>query len=178
MSETTCTLASGKFNKKGSCGKRAIVNDIDIRDKGADGVGEIWVKGNNVFSGYLNHQNQDDFDQNGWFNTGDRGVMDEDGFLFLKGRSKNFLKASDGRFYNIEAISEKVLENTFLIQQVVTHILNTRTPIALITLGEEALDYDSALKDSQLLQKIFIECQTVSEALKRLNFTQFQKSLY
>ena len=175
MSETTCTLTFDRFGKKGSCGKRAACNEIEIREKDKSGIGDIWVRGNNVFDGYLNFGKQNNFDKDGWFKTGDRGIFDEDGYLFLKGRSKNFLKAADGRFYNIEFIAEKVLDKSNHIQQVVAHILNSPTPIGLITLGEEADGYFEDITNLQLLEDLYKECFFIIEELEREKFYPIPK---
>ncbi len=175
MSETTCTLTFDRVGKRGSCGKRAACNEIDIREKDESGVGDVWVRGKNVFDGYLNFGKQDNFDEDGWFKTGDRGVFDEDGYLFLKGRSKNFLKAADGRFYNIEEVAEKVLDKSNNIQQVVVHILNSPNPVGLVTLGEEALGYTEDVENSDLLKRIYNECSSVIEELKKQKFYPIPK---
>ena len=135
MSETTATCSMGRKGKKGASGIVSVVNTVEIRNKNDGGVGEIWVKGENIFKGYLNIETQDDFDNKGFFKTGDLGYLDEDGYLFVKGRIKNFHKGSDGRFYNIEAIADHILDKSFLIQQVAIHILDSPYPIAIITLG-------------------------------------------
>ena len=61
--------------------------------------GEILTKGPNVLLGY--YKNEEDtgqtIDKDGWFHTGDLGLMDEDGNVFIKGRSKNMLLGSNGQ---------------------------------------------------------------------------------
>lgn len=56
--------------------------------------GEILVKGPNVFRGYFNDEQKTRavFDAEGWFRTGDIGALDQDGFLFIKGRKKYMIK--------------------------------------------------------------------------------------
>ena len=71
-----------------------------------DGVGDIEVKGPQVMAGYLKDPKatEEVFTEDGWFITGDKGYMDRDGFLFLKGRSKNVIVNSSGENIYPEAI--------------------------------------------------------------------------
>jgi len=58
-----------------------------------DQQGLIWLKGANVFGGYLNNpKKSEEVLRDGWFLTGDVGRMDEDGFLFIEGRISRFSK--------------------------------------------------------------------------------------
>ena len=167
LSETTATLTLDPIGKKGASGKVSVVDTVEIRDKNEDGVGDIWVKGGNVFGGYLNDKEKEYFDEGGFFKTGDRGLFDDEGFIYIKGRIKNFHKGADGRFYNIEAIAEKILEKTHHIQQVAVHLLNSPLPVALVALGEEFLDFDAYKNDKHFLTEIKKECQSIRDQLKK-----------
>ena len=58
-----------------------------------DQQGSIWFKGSNIFSGYLNDEKKtDEVIKDGWFNTGDVGRVDDDGFLYIEGRLSRFSK--------------------------------------------------------------------------------------
>ena len=59
-----------------------------------DQSGIIWMKGANIFKGYLNRPEITDevIDENGWFKSGDVGRIDDDGFLFIEGRLSRFSK--------------------------------------------------------------------------------------
>ena len=166
MSESTATLTSARKGKKGSAGKAAIVNTVEIRNKNEEGVGEIWVKGGNIFDGYLNSTDRDEFDEKGFFKTGDRGLLDKDGHIYIKGRIKNYHKGADGRFYNIEAIAEKVLDKGHQIQQVAIFLLDASFPTALVTLGEECLDFQSYKNDKKLISELKQECQEIIKSLE------------
>ncbi|MDB6078129.1 MAG: AMP-dependent synthetase and ligase, partial [Akkermansiaceae bacterium] len=60
----------------------------------ADRQGVIWMKGANVFKGYLNNPAKTDevLTKDGWFRTGDVGRLDDDGFLYIEGRISRFSK--------------------------------------------------------------------------------------
>lgn len=74
-------------------------NVVEIRDKNADGVGILWVKGNQVFNGYLNNDaaNREVFDDRGFFNTGDMVSMDKNGELHFAGRKKQVIVLDSGK---------------------------------------------------------------------------------
>lgn len=105
--------------KKGSVGQLVDRMDVKIDSvRPATMPGEVLVQGDNVFEGYY----KDDaatraaFDREGWFHTGDMGVIDRDGFIYLKGRSKNMILGPNGQNIYPEEIEallgnmERVLE--------------------------------------------------------------------
>lgn len=78
-----------------------------------DQQGIIWLKGANIFKGYLGDQKKtDEVLQNGWFRTGDVGRMDENGFLFIEGRISRFSKIAGEMVPHetVEAAINKVLQ--------------------------------------------------------------------
>ena len=166
-SESCSSGTASRYGRRGAAGQVALVNQVDIRNRNEDGSGEIWLKGENIFSGYLNANEQDCFDQDGFFCTGDLGYFDEDGFLYVKGRTKNYHKAADGRFYNTDTIAEKVLSKLSSIQQVAIHVLDADFPIALVTLGEDFIDFPSYQNDEQLISKIKEECKRMVEKMQK-----------
>ncbi len=100
-------------NKLYSCGKAAPRMEIKIdSDDPANVAGEILVRGANVFKGYYKNEEatKDAFTEDGWFKTGDMGVMDEDGCLFIRGRSKCMILGPSGQNIYPEEI-ESVLNN-------------------------------------------------------------------
>lgn len=74
-------------------------NIVEIRNKNADGVGILWLKGNQVFGGYMNNDdaNKDAFDERGFFNTGDMVSMDKNGELHFAGRKKQVIVLDSGK---------------------------------------------------------------------------------
>jgi len=70
-----------------------------------DRIGEIELKGPNVFAGYRNPEvNRDAFTKDGWFRTGDLGRIDDDGFLFVTGRRKETIVLGGGKKVNPDAL--------------------------------------------------------------------------
>jgi acyl-[acyl-carrier-protein]-phospholipid O-acyltransferase/long-chain-fatty-acid--[acyl-carrier-protein] ligase len=72
-------------------------------------TGMLWLKGPNIFEGYLNAPEQTtDVLRDGWFKTGDIGRFDEDGFLYIEGRLSRFSKIG-GEMVPHETIEQKIL---------------------------------------------------------------------
>lgn len=78
--------------KFGTVGRPTPGNDIRISD---DGI--VLVRGPGVFRGYLDGGHDAQFDDGGWYRTGDFGVFDSDGYLRLAGRDTDIIKTSTGR---------------------------------------------------------------------------------
>ena len=82
-----------KTTKIYSTGKVVDCLEIKIDSKESGKVGEIMVRGENVMLGYYKNQEETDkaLDSDGWLHTGDLGVIDNDGYIFIKGRSKSMI---------------------------------------------------------------------------------------
>lgn len=102
----------------GSCGKTAPRMEIRINSNDPQHVvGEILARGTNVMLGYYkNEEVTAETLRDGWYHTGDLGVMDENGNLFIKGRSKNMLLGSNGQNIYPEEI-EDLLNNQPLVNE-------------------------------------------------------------
>jgi len=102
--------------------------------------GEILFKGPLLFSGYYKDEaaTNEAIDSDGWFHTGDIGKIDEDGFLFITGRKKEFIKTSTGK-----KISPLLLENLCKRNHVISNVMVfgdfKKYLTALITLNPDEL---------------------------------------
>lgn len=107
--------------KIGSCGKAAPRMEVKINSAKPSSIdGEILVRGDNVMTGYFKNEEATAaaLDKEGWFHTGDLGIMDEDGYVFIKGRSKNMLLGANGQNIYPEEI-EDVLSSLPLVTECV-----------------------------------------------------------
>ena len=97
--------------RPGSCGKAAPRMEIRIDSPDPHYVvGEILVRGDNVMLGYYKNPEStaQAIDKDGWLHTGDLGIIDTEGNLFIKGRSKNMLLGPSGQNIYPEEIEEQL----------------------------------------------------------------------
>jgi long-chain acyl-CoA synthetase len=127
LSETSPAISmnSPELNKPGSVGTplefvQVRIDKTQIDEKNSPD-GEIQVKGPNVMQGYHNKPDatQSVFTSDGWLKTGDRGMIDEDGYLFITGRIKEQYKLENGKYVFPAAIEEDIrllpyIENTMV----------------------------------------------------------------
>lgn len=95
----------------GSCGKPVVHMEVKIDSPDPANVpGEILARGLNVMLGYYKNEEAtaSTLDKDGWYHTGDLGLMDEDGNVFIKGRSKNMLLGASGQNIYPEEIEDKL----------------------------------------------------------------------
>jgi long-chain acyl-CoA synthetase len=83
--------------------------------------GEVQVYGTNVMTGYYKNEQatKETFTKDGWMRTGDLGVLDKDGNLFLRGRSKNMLLGPSGQNIYPEEIEDKLNSLPLVLESVV-----------------------------------------------------------
>ena len=102
-----------------SCGK--VVDRMEVKidsNNPATEVGEIMVRGTNVMLGYYKNEEatKEVMMDDGWMKTGDLGVIDKDGFIYIKGRNKNLILSAAGQNIFPEEIEEK-LNNLPCVQE-------------------------------------------------------------
>lgn len=124
--------------KPGSCG--LVVDRMQARVKSPDPStvpGVLWVKGDNVMQGYYKNQEATDavFDD-GWMNTGDICILDNDGYLFIKGRDKSMILGPSGQNIYPEEIENKLNHLPFVAESIVVE--RDGRLVALVYPDEEA----------------------------------------
>ena len=103
----------------GSCGRNVVHQELRIDSPDPERVpGEILTRGLNVMLGYYKNEEATKaaIDADGWYHTGDLGVLDSRGNLFIKGRSKNMLLGANGQNIYPEEIEDK-LSNMMLVSE-------------------------------------------------------------
>lgn len=137
------SYADWKEFRPGSCGKAAPRMEIKINSADPQNeVGEILTRGTNVMLGYYKNPEATaaTIDEKGWYHTGDLGVIDADGYLYIRGRSKNMLLGSSGQNIYPEEIEDKLNTLHYVSESIV------------IQKGDKLYglvhpDYDEAQKD-------------------------------
>ena len=106
----------------GSCGKPVVHMEVKIDSADPENVpGEILARGLNVMLGYYKNEEAtaQTLDEDGWYHTGDLGLMDSEGNVYIKGRSKNMLLGASGQNIYPEEIEDKLNSLTMVNECVV-----------------------------------------------------------
>lgn len=133
MSENSaCSHGNYPGNIKfGTVGKAMPDTDIKITEQG-----EITMKNDCIMQGYFKEDKlTNETIKNGYLHTGDKGIIDDDGYLTITGRIKDIFKTAKGKYVAPNPIELKLSKNSF-IEQVCVVGDNLTQPIALVILSE------------------------------------------
>ena len=124
MTECAPIIAYAHWNEArlGSCGRTVPNMEIRIDSSDPEHVpGEVQVRGANVFLGYYKNEEAtaESFTEDGWFRTGDMGVMDTDGYLYLRGRSKCMILGPSGQNIYPEELEAVVNNVNYVVDSLV-----------------------------------------------------------
>ena len=108
--------------RKGSCGK--AVPRMEVKINSSDPVhvaGEILTRGANTMLGYFKNEEatRTTLDADGWYHTGDLGLMDAEGNVFIRGRSKNMLLGASGQNIYPEEIEDKLNSLPYVSESII-----------------------------------------------------------
>ena len=162
-----------KTAKLYSCGK--IVPNMEMKIDSPDPVnipGELLVKGANVFLGYYKNEDatREVLDADGWLHTGDMGVIDADGYLFLRGRSKCMILGPSGQNIYPEEVEAVLDTRPYVLESLVIEDNGGLTALIYP-------DFDTAAKEG-MDQATFIKYieDTLPEVNKELpNYAKLKK---
>lgn len=144
---------------------------IKIDNPDSEGVGEIFVKGDNVMLGYYkNKQKTDEVFNDGWFMTGDLGFIDKDGFLHISGRKKNVIIAKNGKNVFPEEIEDLLNRSPFIQESLVygekDEKHDEKIAVQIFTDAEAFIEYSE--KQNVKITPELIE-SVISEEVKKVN---------
>ena len=136
-----------------SCG-RALpgLMEVKILDPNKEGIGEVVVRGENTMVGYYKNpqSTKESFTKDGWLRTGDLGMLDEDGFLYIKGRCKTMLLGPSGQNIYPEEIEAKINNMPYVLESLVLQPEDNRL-VALVCPDYNEVDA-SGLTPEQLAE--------------------------
>lgn len=166
------TYAPWNENKLYSCGRPALNMEIRIiSDDPRNIPGEIQIKGPNVMLGYYKNEASTKavFTEDGWFKTGDMGIMDEEGFLFIKGRSKCMILGPSGQNIYPEEIETLVNNVTYVVDSLIIED-NGLTSIVYPDYHQAELD---GMTRNELEKRIEIAVQEINKQMP--NYSKIKK---
>ncbi len=146
-----------------SCGRPLPgIMEVKIVDPNAEGIGEVVVRGENTMIGYYKNPQatSDSFTSDGWLRTGDLGLLDEEGFLYIKGRCKTMLLGPSGQNIYPEEIEAKINNMPYVLESLVLQQEDNRL-VALICPDYNEVDADGLTRE-QLVANL-------EEARKQVN---------
>ena len=116
------TYDDWQVEKLNSCGKAVVNMEVRIASPDPQNVpGEIQVKGANVFLGYFKNEEatKEVLTEDGWFRTGDMGILDEEGSLFIKGRTKCMILGPSGQNIYPEEVETVINSQPYVVDSLV-----------------------------------------------------------
>ena len=187
LTETSPLLAGAVVNNTRIGSTGPAVPGVEVRLGDVDpvtGEGEVQAKGPNVMKGYykMPEETQKVFTEDGWFKTGDRGWLDRDNFLYIKGRIKTMIVGASGEnIYpeDIESVINKmryVLESLVLEQKgklvAMIHLNMEEIEKQFAHLKEEAKNYITERRE-EILREIH---RKVNEEVNK--FSRLQQVIF
>ena len=153
----TTQLPGSNFNKPGSVG--TVQPNVEIKiDQNTE---EILMRGPYVMLGYYNDtETTNNTIKNGWLHTGDKGLIDSDGHLYITGRVKDTFKTSKGEFIDPAKIEAKFGEVEYFDQICVVG-LGVPQPLMLVNIS----DIGKKLKEEELINKLIEKLESVNSEL-------------
>ncbi len=150
MTECGPLISYEAWNKTMSSSAGCLVDRMEVRIDSEDPfnvVGEIQVKGENVMLGYYKNEKDTEaaFTEDGWLKTGDLGVIDQNNFIYIRGRSKNMLLGPSGQNIYPEEIEAKMCNQNYVAECVVAE--RKGKLVVMVYPDFEAIDADKINKD-------------------------------
>ena len=137
--------------KAGSCGKAAPRMEVKILSADPQNIpGEIVTRGDNVMLGYYKNEEATNevIDEEGWLHTGDLGVMDAEGNVTIKGRSKNMLLGPSGQNIYPEEIEDKLNNMPYVNESIVIQALDGK--LAALIYPDFDLAFSNGMSEKQV----------------------------
>ena len=141
--------------KAGSCGKAVANMEVKVLSPDPANIpGEIICRGDNVMLGYYKNEEatKEVLDKEGWLHTGDLGVIDEEGNVTIKGRSKNMLLGPSGQNIYPEEIEDKLNNMPYVNESIVIQALDGK--LAALIYPDFELAFANGMTEKQVEEQM------------------------
>ena len=141
--------------KAGSCGKAVANMEVKVLSPDPANIpGEIVCRGDNVMLGYYKNEEatKEVLDADGWMHTGDLGVIDEEGNVTIKGRSKNMLLGPSGQNIYPEEIEDKLNNMPYVNESIVIQALDGK--LAALIYPDFELAFANGMTEKQVEEQM------------------------
>jgi long-chain acyl-CoA synthetase len=159
------SYASWDTTKLGASGRAVDTLEVTIDSPDPENiVGEIILRGENVMKGYYKNEKatREMIDENGWMHTGDLGVIDKEGNIFIKGRSKSMILGPSGKNIYPEEIEAFINNKDYIVESVVISVDNKL--VALVFPDYDMMKRDN-ISEEQMIQILDKTRKEVNERL-------------
>lgn len=163
-----------KYMRNASVGHVLPGMQVKIEDKDEDGVGEICLKGDNVMMGYYKMPEETaKVIKDGWFYTGDQGYVDDEDFIYITGRKKNVIIASNGKNVFPEELEYYLARSPYIAESMVWGAPDEKSGDITIVAAiipekedvEEALGAEKAADEEAVKALLWEEVDRINEGL-------------
>lgn len=161
------SYSSCDHHKAFSCGSIIDRMEVKIDSVNPNEIpGEVYVKGMNLMLGYYKNKKATNeiFTKDGWMNTGDIGILDKEGHLFLKGRSKNMILGPSGQNIYPEEIESRLNNLPYILETVVADDQNNKL-VAFAYPDYEYIDSLGGMSEDKLAEVFEHNRQLVNKDL-------------
>ncbi len=164
--------------RPGSVGRVLPNVELEVRNQNLEGVGEVWVKGPSIMSGYLdNPEANREILSEGWLRTGDLGRCDSDGYLYLTGRSTDLIVTGAGKNVYPDDVEQRYQDLPYVKEFCVFGMPSEDglgdTVHAVVVIDEEAapgLDRSSIEREVRIAAAAVAESQPSHQRIAAMHF--------
>ena len=138
--------------------------EVRILNPGADGIGEVLIRGDNVMPGYFqNEAATREVLKDGWFHSGDLGYLDRDGYLYIQGRIKDIIVLASGKNISAEEVGQHYLQAPAIKEIFVTTDRHAEKLAAVVV---PDLDFFRKIGETDIYDKVKWDLELLSRSLE------------
>ena len=166
LSETSpiISISTNENYSLGSVGKPLSNLKIKVVDKDENGIGELLVKGDSIMLGYLKNKklSKDSFKYR-WFYTGDLVFVDDNGFIYIKGRKKNVIVLENGKNIYPEEI-ESIVNNVIGIKESIVFDKNNKLNVKVVIDKNKIID-NYNIKENDIYKTLLNQIKLINKTI-------------